>query len=112
LQIFTADPIVLSLGATLLMLCAVFQPFDGLQVVTTGVLRGVGDTRTPMLCNLAGHWVVGLPVAYTLCFSRGWGVVGLWTGLTLGLVLVGVTLVWTWHRSSGRDWRMAVLSEP
>jgi MATE family multidrug resistance protein len=112
LQIFTADPIVLSLGATLLLLCAVFQPFDSLQVVTTGVLRGVGDTRTPMLCNLAGHWVVGLPVGYTLCFSRGWGVVGLWAGLTLGLVLVGATLVWTWHRSSSRDWRMAVLSEP
>jgi MATE family multidrug resistance protein len=108
LRIFTDNPAVLALGGTLLLLCAVFQPFDSLQVVTTGVLRGVGDTRTPMLCNLAGHWLIGLPVAYTLCFAWGWGVVGLWGGLTLGLMLVGAALVWTWHRSSQRDWRMVV----
>lgn len=100
LGVFTSDPVVLGLGTTLLAICSVFQPFDSLQAVTTGVLRGIGDTRTPMLCNLAGHWAIGLPVAYTLCFSRGWGVAGLWTGLSVGLILVGVALVWVWHRSS------------
>jgi multidrug resistance protein, MATE family len=101
LRIFTSDPGLIAVGGTLLLVCAVFQPFDSLQVVATGVLRGVGDTRTPMLCNLAGHWGIGLPVAYTLCFARDWGVVGLWVGLSVGLILVGAALVWTWHRRTG-----------
>ena len=55
--IFTRDAAVLAIGATLLLVCAVFQPFDGFQAVATGALRGLGDTRTPMLVNLVGHWV-------------------------------------------------------
>jgi len=96
LRIFTVDPALLQLGATLLLLCAAFQPFDGLQTVTTGALRGLGDTRTPVALNLAGHWLIGLPVAYWLCFSRGWGVAGLWVGLALGLMLIGLTLLGVW----------------
>jgi MATE family multidrug resistance protein len=102
LAIFTDDPGVVGLGVTLLLVCAVFQPFDGLQAVATGALRGAGDTRTPMLCNLAGHWMIGLPVAYVLCFHRGWGVVGLWVGLSVGLILVGTVLLVTWHIRSVR----------
>ena len=97
LRIFTSDPRVIETGALLLLVAAVFQLFDGLQAVATGVLRGLGDTRTPMLCNLAGHWGVGLPVGYALCFWWGWGVVGLWLGLSLGLILVGVLLMPVWH---------------
>ena len=77
----------------LLLIAALFQLFDGVQVVATGVLRGLGDIRTAMLSNLAGHWVVGLPVGYALCFSWGMDVVGLWIGLSLELILVGVVLV-------------------
>ena len=98
LRLFTADTSVLETGVVLLQLAALFQLFDGVQVVATGVLRGLGDTRTAMLSNLAGHWVVGLPVGYALCFSWGMGVVGLWIGLSLGLILVGVALVPVWHR--------------
>ena len=98
LRLFTADTSVLETGVVLLQLAALFQLFDGVQVVATGVLRGLGDTRTAMLSNLAGHWVVGLPVGYALCFSWGMGVVGLWVGLSLGLILVGVVLVPVWHR--------------
>jgi MATE family multidrug resistance protein len=83
---------------TLLLVCALFQPFDGFQVVSTGALRGLGDTRTPMVVNLFGHWFVGLPVAYYLCFRREWGVVGLWAGLSFGLILIGGTLLIVWHR--------------
>ena len=97
LRIFTADAGVIETGAVLLLVAAVFQLFDGLQTVATGVLRGLGDTRTPMLCNLAGHWFVGLPVGYALCFWWGWGVVGLWLGLSMGLILVGALLVPVWH---------------
>lgn len=74
LRLFTADARVLETGVVLLLLAALFQLFDGVQVVPTGVLRGLGDTRTAMLSNLAGHWVVGLPVGYALCFSWGMGV--------------------------------------
>ena len=103
LRLFTSDPTVIGVGVSLLLVAALFQLFDGLQGVATGALRGFGDTRTPMLWNLAGHWFVGLPVGYGLCFVRGWGVVGLWVGLLTGLTLVGVVLVgiW-WHRA--RAW--------
>ncbi len=97
--IFTSNEAVLAMGRRLLLVAAMFQLFDGLQGVSTGVLRGLGDTRTPMLSNLAGHWLLGLPVGYALCFWWGWGVVGLWIGLSLGLVAIGVFLVLTWrHR--------------
>jgi MATE family multidrug resistance protein len=96
LRPFTADRVVLAAGAQLLAVAAVFQLFDGLQVVATGALRGVGDTRTPMLWNLVGHWAIGLPVAYVACFPLGWGVVGLWFGLAAGLMLCGVVLLRVW----------------
>jgi MATE family multidrug resistance protein len=98
LGVFTRETAVLRLGASLLAVAAVFQLFDGLQGVATGILRGLGDTRTPMLWNLAGHWVLGLPVGYSLCFIWGWGVIGLWIGLSVGLTLVGTVLVAVWHR--------------
>lgn len=100
LRLFTTDPPVTRVGVTLLLLAALFQLSDGLQAVATGVLRGLGDTRTPMLCNLAGHWLVGLPVGYWLCFGTGRGVAGLWVGLTIGLTLVAVALVAAWGRRS------------
>ena len=100
IRVFTNDPGVVQTGIVLLLVCAVFQPFDSFQSVSTGALRGLGDTRTPMLANLVGHWCLGLPVAYLLCFSRGWGVVGLWTGLSFGLVLIGSFLIVVWYRRS------------
>ena len=100
LGIFTTDRGVVEVGLTLILLVALFQVFDGLQGVTTGALRGLGDTRTPMLLNLAGHWMIGVPVGYLLCFAIGWGVVGLWIGISTGLILVGslVTAIW-WVRA-------------
>jgi hypothetical protein len=69
---FTTDPEVIRAGVSLLAIAAVFQLFDGLQGVATGILRGLGDTRTPMMWNLAGHWI-GLPLGYALCFAAGLG---------------------------------------
>ena len=100
LRIFTTDATVLATGASLLFVCAIFQPFDGFQTVCTGALRGLGDTRTPVVVNFAGHWLIGLPAAYVLCFHRGWGVTGLWTGLAVGLMLVGAVLLGVWDRRS------------
>jgi MATE family multidrug resistance protein len=100
LRVFTSDARVLSIGTSLLAIAAAFQLFDGTQAVATGVLRGVGDTRTPMIMNVFGHWVFGLPVGYALCFWAGWGVSGLWVGLCIGLVFVAVVLTFAWHRQS------------
>ncbi|HMJ85001.1 MAG TPA: MATE family efflux transporter [Vicinamibacterales bacterium] len=102
LRVFTDDPQLLSIGVRLLSIAAVFQLFDGTQAVATGVLRGVGDTRTPMAVNVVGHWAFGLPVGWWLCFRRGWGVAGLWVGLSIGLIFVATVLTVAWHRESRR----------
>jgi MATE family multidrug resistance protein len=101
-HVFTSNRAVVALGVSLLAVAAMFQLFDGLQGVATGVLRGLGDTRTPMVTNLLGHWLLGLPVGYSLCFFAGWGVVGLWVGLSMGLVVVGIVLLAVWTRQSRR----------
>jgi MATE family multidrug resistance protein len=100
---FTTDAAVVAIGVRLLAVAALFQLFDGLQVVSTGALRGAGDTRTPMVTNLVGHWLVGLPVGAWLCFGAGWGVIGLWVGWLVGLGAVGAFLVGVWARASRRD---------
>ncbi|MEI6245960.1 MAG: MATE family efflux transporter, partial [Acidobacteriota bacterium] len=97
LGIFTADESVLRIGSTILLIYGALQLFDAWQVVATGALRGLGDTRTPMVLNFVSHWIIGLPVAYWLCFTRGWGVTGLWLGLSIGLTIVGVVLIGVWR---------------
>jgi multidrug resistance protein, MATE family len=97
-RIYTPQPEVVQAGATLLMVAAVFQLFDGLQVVATGALRGAGNTRTPMLANLFGYWIVGLPVGALLCFKLGQGAVGMWIGLCVALILIGSILALVWRR--------------
>ena len=81
---------------------AAFQLFDGIQTVATGALRGAGDTRTPMLCHLIAYWIIGLPLGYWLCFTLNWGAFGLWAGLSLALILIGVVLLATWRRMTRR----------
>ena len=97
-RVFTPDPAIIRAGASLLVVGAFFQLFDGIQVVATGALRGVGDTRTPMLCHAAMYWLIGLPLGYSLCFGKGWGARGLWVGLCLALILIGSVLLWVWRR--------------
>jgi MATE family multidrug resistance protein len=97
-MLFTDDAAVVATGILLMQVAAAFQLFDGLQVVTTGALRGLGDTRAPMFANLVGHWLIALPVAAFAGFTLGYGVVGLWTGLSVGLILVGAFLLVVWRR--------------
>jgi MATE family multidrug resistance protein len=75
---FTFDQAVITTGSRLLIVCSIFQVFDALQVLATGALRGLAETRSPMLWNLFGHWAVGLPLGYAFCFWLGWDVIGLW----------------------------------
>lgn len=105
-RIYTPELAVVRSGAALLIVAAVFQLFDGLQVVATGALRGAGNTGTPMLANLIGYWAIGLPIGGFLCFKAGFGAVGMWIGLCLALVLIGSVLVAVWRRT------IKVLSTP
>jgi MATE family multidrug resistance protein len=100
LGFFTADPVVIDLGARILAIIALFQIADGIQVSTTGALRGIGNTRAPMVANLIGHYPIGLALGLIFCFTLGYGVVGLWVGLAAGLVSVGTILLRVWWRTT------------
>ena len=91
---FTRDAAVVALAATLLPIVAAFELFDGLQVVGSGVLRGMGRTRPAALFNLVGYYVLGLPLAAWLGRPERLGLVGIWWGLALGLAVVaGLSVV-------------------
>lgn len=102
IRLYTSDPRVLAVGPGLLGLAAAFQIFDGIQTVSTGALRGLGETRMPMFANLVGYWVLGLPLGFTLCFWLKWGIYGMWIGLTLALVVIATLLIVRWRRDSAR----------
>ncbi len=93
IELYTHDSSVLALGPSLLWIAAVFQIFDGIQTVSTGALRGLGETRVPMFANFVGYWVLGLPLGLILCFVFKWGVYGMWIGLTLALVVIASMLL-------------------
>lgn len=97
-RIYTDDPEVVQRAVGLLYLAAVFQLSDGLQVSAAGALRGIKDTRVPMLMTVVAYWVIGLPLGYTLGFTLGWGAAGLWSGLIAGLSVASVFLSWRFHR--------------
>jgi MATE family multidrug resistance protein len=101
-RIYTPDVAVIRNTVILLAAGAAFQLFDGIQTVATGALRGAGDTRTPMLCHFTAYWVIGLPLGSWLCFRRGWGAFGLWAGLSLALILIGIVLLFAWRRAVSR----------
>ncbi len=107
-RLYTDNSRVVATSVGLLAIAALFQLFDGLQIVCSGALRGAGDTRTAMLCNLVFYWFVGLPAGYALCFWAGWGAVGIWIGLCLGLMLIGSTLLWVWRQRVAEFRRQAV----
>jgi MATE family multidrug resistance protein len=100
LRFYTRDADILRTGVTLLAIAAAFQLFDGIQTVATGALRGMGSTRLPMLVNFIGYWMFGLPIGYLLCFHYGYGVRGLWWGLTLALIAIALVVLNSWRVES------------
>jgi len=93
-----ANANVIALGVSFLGLAAIFQIVDGAQVVGAGILRGLHDTRVPMLFTFVGYWVIGTGVGLWLAFRAGWGGVGIWTGLAIGLAMVAVLMLVRWVR--------------
>jgi MATE family multidrug resistance protein len=89
--LFTNDAAVIRAAVPLLMIAALFQLFDGAQGVAGGALRGIADVNFAFVANVVAHWFIGLPVALVLAFKFDMGVVGLWWGLTLGLVVVAIS---------------------
>lgn len=91
-----ANARVIALGVSFLAIAAVFQVVDGAQVVGAGMLRGLHDTRVPMLFALLGYWGIGIGVGAWLAFRRGWAGQGIWAGLALGLAIVSVLMILRW----------------
>lgn len=96
---------VIGIGVGLLAAAALFQLADAAQVMALGLLRGVQDTRAPMILATISYWGVGLPVSYALGFPLGWGGIGIWLGLALGLAVAAVLMLW-------RFWARAVHISP
>ena len=91
-------PAVAAGAATLLVIAGLFQLADGVQVVAAGALRGLRDTRVPMLLAAFGYWVIGLPVGLALGFPLGLGASGVWIGLAVGLAVVAALMLRRWRR--------------
>ena len=89
---------VIALAVSFLGIAAIFQIVDGAQVVGAGMLRGLHDTRVPMLFTFVGYWAIGIGIGAWLAFRRGWDGVGLWTGLAIGLAIVSVLMLYRWRR--------------
>lgn len=92
--LYTDDPVVIDMAVTLLFFAALFQLPDGLQISSSAALRGLKDTRVPMLVTGVAYWGIGIPTGLTLGFSLGMGAEGLWIGLILGLTVAAGPLCW------------------
>ena len=89
---FNKHPEVIRLSSGLLLVAAIFQLFDGIQVTGLGVLRGLSDVKIPTLIALTAYWIIALPLAYFFGFTEKLGIYGVWYGLTAGLIFSAVTL--------------------
>jgi MATE family multidrug resistance protein len=95
---FVEDPEVVRLAAALLVAAALFQIFDGIQVVASGALRGLSDVNVPVALCLIAYWIIALPLGYAAAFWWGYGALGIWCGLAVGLAfaaaLLGGRVLW------------------
>lgn len=99
-RIYTAEPAVRAVAVQLLVLGALFQLSDGAQVSASGALRGLKDTRVPMVITVVAYWVVGLPAGIVLGLHTELGPRGLWCGFIGGLTVAALLLAWRFHRQS------------
>lgn len=101
-DLYTTDPAVATLAATLVLYAAAFQFPDGIQALSAGALRGLKDTRVPMAITLLAYWGLGMPLAAGLALGVGQGAQGMWAGLILGLTAAACLLTWRFVRLARR----------
>ena len=112
-RLYTDVSLVLTLAAQLLMLAGAFQFADGIQVASNGALRGLKDTRMPMLITVLAYWGIGMPVGYLLAFHAGWRTPGMWIGLSAGLYAAAILLLARFARLAGREnWKRPRIVDP
>lgn len=100
-------PAIVALAAVLMVYAGLFQLVDAMQAIALGLLRGVHDTRVPMVLAVVSYWLIGLPAAWLLAFPLGFGPPGLWLGLLVGLSFAAALLM---ARFWGRSWQAAPLA--
>ncbi len=100
--LYIDDAEVVQMSASLLVIAALFQLSDGIQVVGLGALRGMADVKIPTLVTLVAYWVIGLPLGYVLAFHFNLQEKGIWYGLLTGLTVTGIMLLYRFHRLSLR----------
>ena len=100
-QFYVNDPEVIQMAAGLIIIAALFQLSDGIQVVGLGALRGLEDVKVPSLISLLAYWLLALPIGYLLGFVAGMGTTGIWTGLLIGLSIAAVLLFLRFRKIGG-----------
>lgn len=98
--LYIDDTAVLAVASPLMVIAGFFQLSDGMQVVCAGALRGLQDVKVPSLLIFIAYWIIALPVGYVFAFPLGFGALGIWTGLLLGLTLTATAMVWRFHHLS------------
>ena len=101
-RLFVASPAVVELTAKLLIVAAVFQIADGIQIVSISALRGLADVRVPALIAVLAYWVLAVPLGAALGFAGRQGAVGIWIGLAAGLAAAALSLSWRFHLQTGK----------
>lgn len=100
--IYIRDELVIRIASQLLVIAALFQLSDGIQAVGIGILRGLTDVKGPTLITFVAYWVISLPTGYILAFKSGFGVIGVWVGLLIGLSCSAIMLTLRFNYKSKR----------
>jgi MATE family multidrug resistance protein len=106
----SSDPATVALAASLLVLGASFFIADGVQTVAAGALRGLNDTRVPLVFATVSFWLVGFTACWVFGFTLGLGAYGIWIGLSMGIVLYAVLLTWRFHRLTARHYLPEIMN--
>ncbi len=97
---FSTEPEVIALAAQLLVVAAIFQLFDGVQVIASGALRGMADVKVPMVITFIAYWLIALPGGYGLGVRGTYGPLGIWAALAAGLAAAALLLAWRFYHKT------------
>ena len=109
-KVFSSDLQIVNLASKLLIIAALFQLFDGIQVTIVGILRGLEDFKIPTLISLVGYWIIALPLAYWLAFILKLETVGVWIGLLVSLIFAAIVLFWRLNYLINKNLKINILN--